>query len=252
MSRILSRTMIVFLFILSIPAAAPAGTTNIGEESNGGTITLAAGDYLTLALPANPSTGYGWHFVSAPDPQVLKPLEEKYRPDNTGLAGTGGTETRRYQAMGSGSASIGLAYMRPWESVQPLKRFSLEVIVIDPQDHGVTVLVNGSRIVFPGAEPYISADGLPMVPVRFISEALGAQVGWDPDRQLVTINIDGETIALNIGQKTVLVNGTEKYLEAAPVVVKGRTMAPPGFAGAFPGVEVNWEAETKTITINKK
>ncbi|MDQ2088274.1 stalk domain-containing protein, partial [Herbivorax sp. ANBcel31] len=38
------------------------------------------------------------------------------------------------------------------------------------------VLVDGSRIDFPDALPFIDSNGRTQVPVRFVSEALGADV----------------------------------------------------------------------------
>jgi len=36
------------------------------------------------------------------------------------------------------------------------------------------------------------------VPVRFIAEAFGANVGWDPATRTVTIKSDGKTIQLTV------------------------------------------------------
>jgi len=38
------------------------------------------------------------------------------------------------------------------------------------------------------------------VPVRFVSESLGAGVDWDEVRQTVIIKQDGKTILLKIGE----------------------------------------------------
>ena len=42
--------------------------------------------------------------------------------------------------------------------------------------HILPVIVNGQKVKFPDTEPYINTDGRTMVPVRFVSEMLGAEV----------------------------------------------------------------------------
>lgn len=49
-----------------------------------------------------------------------------------------------------------------------------------------TANVNGSSVTL-GAAPYIDANNRTVVPVRFVSEQMGASVGWDGDAQAVTI-----------------------------------------------------------------
>lgn len=39
-----------------------------------------------------------------------------------------------------------------------------------------------------------------LVPVRFISESIGAQVSWDEDTQTVTVTGEGKNITLTLGQ----------------------------------------------------
>ncbi|MBD5161686.1 MAG: hypothetical protein HDT14_06690 [Oscillibacter sp.] len=50
---------------------------------------------------------------------------------------------------------------------------------------GVHILVDGEPLEVP--EAYISADGLTMVPLRTVAEALGCEVTWDPATRTVSI-----------------------------------------------------------------
>ncbi|MFY9174250.1 MAG: stalk domain-containing protein, partial [Peptococcia bacterium] len=43
----------------------------------------------------------------------------------------------------------------------------------------VTVYVDGVRVNFPDQKAYINSDNRTLVPVRFVSEALGADVEWN-------------------------------------------------------------------------
>lgn len=66
----------------------------------------------------------------------------------------------------------------------------------------VTVTVEGETVDFPDAQPFIDANNRTLVPVRFISEALGGgQVNWDGDLQEVTITYNNKIIKLIINKK---------------------------------------------------
>lgn len=66
------------------------------------------------------------------DTAILRPLGDtqfKQAPGSEGLTGAGGVETLRFEALAAGQTPLTLGYMRPWESVPPLKTFSVQVIV---------------------------------------------------------------------------------------------------------------------------
>ncbi|WP_010248653.1 stalk domain-containing protein [Acetivibrio cellulolyticus] len=41
------------------------------------------------------------------------------------------------------------------------------------------VVVDGEKVSFPDVQPFIDGNGRTQVPVRFVSEELGAQVDWN-------------------------------------------------------------------------
>lgn len=64
-----------------------------------------------------------------------------------------------------------------------------------------------------------------MIPLRFVAEALGADVKWDADKQLVTIV--GETkVELVIGERAITVNGVKKETDVSATIIGGRTFVP--------------------------
>ncbi|MGI6577137.1 MAG: copper amine oxidase N-terminal domain-containing protein [Eubacteriales bacterium] len=68
------------------------------------------------------------------------------------------------------------------------------------------VKVNGNKVNYPDGQPIIEA-GRTSVPVRFIAEALGYEVGWIQETKTVTNN-NGQ-ILLPIGSNTATVNGKQ-------------------------------------------
>jgi inhibitor of cysteine peptidase len=113
------------------PAPVPE-TVKIGEADNGKTIFIAKGTILELSLDTNPSTGYGWQFVQEPDPDILR-LEDHYLtfkdPTEPPKPGDPEIEYWIYRAVGEGWTTISLEYLRPWETVPPIKTFRVTIVV---------------------------------------------------------------------------------------------------------------------------
>ncbi|SHI41354.1 Copper amine oxidase N-terminal domain-containing protein [Dethiosulfatibacter aminovorans DSM 17477] len=110
--------------------------------------------------------------------------------------------------------------------------------------------------------PYIKG-GRTVVPVRAITEELGAQVEWDEETQTVKITMEGSntTIVLGINSTTVLVTsdieseGTEAEnevieLDVAPEITNGRTYVPLRFIAETFGLDVDWDEDSETIDID--
>ena len=96
--------------------------------------------------------------------------------------------------------------------------------------------------------PFVQ-DGRTYLPIRFISEALGADVLWDADTNTVNIAIDSKDISLTIGIKTILVNGNTKEIDVAPMIVNGRTFLPIRALIEEIGMDINWDADRELIII---
>ena len=146
--------------------------------------------------------------------------------------------------------------------VKHLTKFAVFSAPVKEAVKTVIVLTLGRQTATVGGSPY-TLDTVPfvdrktnrtLVPVRFVGEALGAKVDWNPAKQQVTIRDDGREIILTIGSKNVLVDGQTITVDCAPVVVPpGRTFVPLRFVGETLGAAVHWEGSTQkiTITINK-
>ena len=99
--------------------------------------------------------------------------------------------------------------------------------------------------------PY-TKNGRTMVPVRIISERFGAEVGWDGEKQEVSIKKDGKEIILTIGSDVARVDGEEITLDAAPEEIGGRTMVPVRFISENLGMKVKYIAPTEHVYITNE
>lgn len=68
-----------------------------------------------------------------------------------------------------------------------LRKSDGSVIIIDMQIRNKIAYINGKPYVLEVAPFYVKPQGRTVVPVRFIAEAFGAKVDWDPILQKVTI-----------------------------------------------------------------
>lgn len=112
------------------------------------------------------------------------------------------------------------------------------------------VAVNGEKIVFTDAQPYIDEQtSSTMVPVREIAEKLGAKVEWNPSLEQVTFRDQHATTLLTIGQKIASVDGMQVELDAPAVLKNDRTMVPLRAVSESLGADVDWVGERNLVLI---
>ncbi|WP_239617471.1 copper amine oxidase N-terminal domain-containing protein [Cohnella mopanensis] len=114
----------------------------------------------------------------------------------------------------------------------------------------IPIIVNGHKVKFPDTEPYVDENGRTMVPVRFVSESLGATVKWDNATRTATITNGTKTISLAIGSKTVSDNGQVVELDTAAAMVDGRTMVPLRFVSESMNSKVTWDKGGNAVQIS--
>jgi hypothetical protein len=102
--------------------------------------------------------------------------------------------------------------------------------------------------------PYISKTNRTMVPVRYVSETLDAEVTWDAKKKQATIIdiLSGKTIVLTLGSKKATVDGKETNLDSPAALINGLTYVPVGFIVQSLGAELGWNQATRTVSISKK
>lgn len=96
--------------------------------------------------------------------------------------------------------------------------------------------------------PFIDSDRT-FVPVRFISEAFGAEVNWNPENQEIVIKLKETEIKMYIGNIKYTVNGAEKEMDAVPLIKQDRTFVPIRFISEALGKSVYWEPGMKLIIV---
>jgi len=90
-----------------------------------------------------------------------------------------------------------------------------------------------------------------MVPLRVISENLGASVYWDNAQRTVRITNSSKTILLKINDKKAIINDQAVSLDTPAIIVKDRTMVPLRFIGESLGAEVFWDNAQRRVNITR-
>jgi len=110
------------------------------------------------------------------------------------------------------------------------------------------VYTANGKIKLPVA-PYTS-QGRTLVPLRFISNTLGADVKWNSKDKSITIK-GKSTIVLTEGSQTVTVDGVKSQLEVPPVSIKGTTFVPLRFVNDKLGGKVSYNSKKGQIIVTK-
>lgn len=128
--------------------------------------------------------------------------------------------------------------------------FSLALPAIASGAAAPIKLVVDGKDVQADVPPYLDKAGRTMVPIRFVVQALGAQVNWDSQAKLATVTANGVTIVLQAGQKNAQVNGKATTMDTVAVIKNGRVMVPLRFVGESLEATVQWEAAQRAVVIS--
>lgn len=106
-------------FVHNLPAGsviAEPVVVQLTQDGGSQSVTLAKGRTLVVAVAGNPSTGYQWEMTAAVDGVVLRQEgRAEFMASASDLVGAPGEYRVSFRAMGPGTATVGLKYVRPWE-----------------------------------------------------------------------------------------------------------------------------------------
>jgi hypothetical protein len=126
-------------------------------------------------------------------------------------------------------ASSALVNAAPLEKGNPAADYKDNTItladnsVIDIKEGYTALFINGALVT---EYEVIIRNDRSLVPVRLVSEELGAEVGWDGNRREVIIQKGQTGILLSIDKDKATVNGKEVTLDYPAVIYKDRTYVP--------------------------
>jgi hypothetical protein len=112
-------------------------------------------------------------------------------------------------------------------------------------------LVNDATITLDKPPVIDPASSRTLVPIRFVSEQLGATVNWNATTLVITITWGSNTLTLTIGSSIAYLNGAPVGFDQPPYIdpATGRTMVPVRFIAESMAANVTWIPATQEVVI---
>lgn len=114
----------------------------------------------------------------------------------------------------------------------------------------INVDIDGKMVQFLDARPFVDTNGRTMIPVRAVSESLGAKVQWIQEKRLVVIDREKTNILLPVGKKDIVVNTAGKLMDTTTQIYQNRTYVPLRFVSEAFGFTVQWNNDTRSVLIS--
>jgi hypothetical protein len=115
---------------------------------------------------------------------------------------------------------------------------------------GVTLVVNGETVDFTDDQEPVIQNGRTLVPFRAAFEKMGAEVNWYNDIRLCEAVYGDTTVGIKIDDtKVTLGDGSEIESDVPAQIINSRTMVPLRILSESIGAKVDWDGDTKTITV---
>lgn len=161
---------------------------------------------------------------------------------------------------------LALQECRQMQNTQETRQLLEDIIAIDPkssdayQELGNIFKNQGDErchLWFDGRElksevPPVIKQGRTLVPVRAITEALGAEVQWKESERTVLISKGETVIQLQVENRIATVNGQPVELDCQTENINSRVLVPLRFIGETLKAEVQYYPEGKIISINEQ
>lgn len=96
-----------------------------------------------------------------------------------------------------------------------------------------------------------ASNGRTLVPLRFVSENLGAGVEWLAATRQVVISSGDQKIVLTLGSDAAVVNGQIRELDCPAELAGNSTCVPLRFVSENLGASVAYASASRQITITK-
>lgn len=113
----------------------------------------------------------------------------------------------------------------------------------------LNLMIDGNDLT-KSASPIIK-ESRTLVPLRFIAETFGKNVVWNAEERSVDVSDDMASFKLYIDSKLIdMSDGTLKFTDVAPTIVKGRTYLPLRAVAELMNIAVDYDGETRTVIID--
>ncbi len=140
------------------------------------------------------------------------------------------------------------------EKYTPKELAELEGVAEDLESSGDVDAIPVENVIIVNGDakfdtPPVIKEGRTVIPVRAISEGMGAEVEWNEEEKTVTITKDDKVIVFNLTEETVYVGDVETTIDVPAEIMNNRTMIPLRFIAEQLGLKVEYNEEMQTIEV---
>ena len=111
----------------------------------------------------------------------------------------------------------------------------------------VAITVNGQSVQSEAS--FINGNGRTMVPISFIAERLGYSVTWQADTRTAIFKSKDVTVDMKVGTNYFTRNGTKVDMDTYSVINKNRTIVPLNAVATALGSKVEWDENTRVVSV---
>lgn len=129
--------------------------------------------------------------------------------------------------------------------VKPVEKRTIKLVV------GQKKATTATKEISLDQAPLIK-DGRTYIPIRHVTELLGANVEWFSEERKVDITYKQNIYQLWINEATINVAGVRNTIDAKPFVTSGRTMVPVRALSESFGLYVDYNSKDRSITITER
>lgn len=113
----------------------------------------------------------------------------------------------------------------------------------------ISVTLNGKNVVFDNQMPVI-VDGRTLIPLRGVFEELGYTITWDAETKSAEFINKAKKIKITANSTTFVVDDDMVFeLDVPAQIINGSMMLPLRAVGEAADLDVNWDGNTKTVSL---
>ncbi|MBV8365995.1 MAG: hypothetical protein JO194_05795 [Candidatus Eremiobacteraeota bacterium] len=92
-------------------------------------------------------------------------------------------------------------------------------------------------------------NGVILVPLRSMFEAMGASVSWDAGSKTATAQKPGASVQVTLGKSTAVINGESRPLDVPPMMYQGNVLVPVRVMSEALGAYVQWVPDRRITVV---
>ncbi|GIP30244.1 hypothetical protein J23TS9_53740 [Paenibacillus sp. J23TS9] len=114
------------------------------------------------------------------------------------------------------------------------------------------VTLDGKALALPAGTGVMTTDNRMFIPFRSLTEALGAKVAYDAPTKRTTVTYGSRVFSIADGSPFALADGKQVALTYSPATLNDSLYVPIKDFGDLLGVQVKWNAGTRTVEVSKE